>query len=156
MGLSVFISVISCFSFLAAGFRIPDAGAATHLQNTFQPHDPVEWVTTTEWSAECVSRVIPITLEQTSDKTYTSDSADYDIGLFHALGTKKILVTGTYNINTRLCTPGSEHRIAGRRSDTIQFLIHGATYNSMMWYAYLFYIYESLTILMILFVGTGQ
>lgn len=135
MGLSSFIPIVFIFSFFAAGARIPGVEIpAIHIQNTFNSHDPTELVMTTVWGAECVSRVIPITLEQTSDKSYTSRSIDYDIGLFHALGTKKILVTGTYNINTRLCTPSNKHKIAGRRSDTIQFLIHGATYNSMMWY----------------------
>lgn len=137
MGLSAFVSAISFLSLLGAGFGLPGVGTpAFHSQKALDSPLPIEPVVTTTWGAECVSRVISITLEQTSDKSYTSEGLDYDISLYHALGTKKILTTGTYNVSTRLCTPSLRHRISGRRADTIQFLIHGATYNSMMWWVF--------------------
>lgn len=123
---------------LASGLKIPAVGVPVTRpqQHSLHSHSRAKSISTTEWGAECVSRVVPITLEQTSERTYSSDGAAYDIGLFHALAKKKILVTGTYDINTRLCTPSSKHQVSGRRADTIQFLIHGATYNSIMWYVH--------------------
>ncbi|RPB02886.1 putative valacyclovir hydrolase [Choiromyces venosus 120613-1] len=128
-------STLSLLPLLASGFKIPAVGVPVtrSQQHRLPSHNSAESISTTEWGAECVSRVVPITLEQTSDRTHSSDGGSYDIGLFHALAKKKILVTGTYDITTRLCTPSSKHQVSGRRADTIQFLIHGATYNSIMW-----------------------
>ncbi|KAG0128362.1 putative valacyclovir hydrolase, partial [Tuber indicum] len=133
-GRAVF-STLSLLPLIASGFKIPAVGVpVTHSQqHRLRFHNSAESISTTEWGAECVSRIVPITLEQTSDRAYNSDGDEYDIGLFHALAKKKILVTGTYDITTRLCTPDSKHQVSSRRADTIQFLIHGATYNSKMW-----------------------
>ncbi|KAK4642730.1 hypothetical protein QC761_400190 [Podospora bellae-mahoneyi] len=57
------------------------------------------------------------------------ETSAYSAEVLYALATRQVLVTNTYNISARYCEPASS--VAA--SDTIQLLIHGATFNKNMW-----------------------
>ena len=78
----------------------------------------------------CTDVVIPTAVQRSSDLTSLTD--EFDIHGFYALAQKKNLTTSAYNVSARICHP-TLPRNSSRWSDTIQLLVHGATYNKIMW-----------------------
>lgn len=53
----------------------------------------------------------------------------YDLDILYALAGKQILVSNSYSISSRLCEPSQTNT----HSDTLQVMIHGASFNKNMW-----------------------
>ncbi|KAF2199795.1 alpha/beta-hydrolase [Delitschia confertaspora ATCC 74209] len=92
----------------------------------FQTNNISESVEITAWGATCTDRNLTVHLEKTSKENFTTDSYGHEV--FFALTRKEILISGSYQISTRLCVPEG-----GAKSDSIQMLAHGATYTKHMW-----------------------
>lgn len=54
---------------------------------------------------------------------------NYDADVLISLANKEILVSNTYQMSSRLCEPTRDNA----HSDTLQLLIHGASFNKNMW-----------------------
>ncbi|KAI5814561.1 Alpha/Beta hydrolase protein [Pyronema omphalodes] len=90
-------------------------------------------VTTTEttaWGATCTDLHIPISVERTTPYTLTLEN--YNVSILYEAAKRHVLVSNTYEIAGRLCIPAPRHR-KRNLEDTIHVLVHGATFNKIMW-----------------------
>ncbi|CRK45151.1 hypothetical protein HYQ45_013183 [Verticillium longisporum] len=82
---------------------------------------------TTDSLSLCRDFTIPISVNKTVEAELSLD--DYDIESLYAWAGREVLVHGDYEMSARICDPppGVE------RKDTLQLLMHGATFNKHMW-----------------------
>ena len=73
--------------------------------------------------------MIPVTVERTTP-TQLADNSSLEV-LF-ALEERKILVTNTYNLSAVYCEPTTQPADSSHKR-TVQMLVHGATFNKIMW-----------------------
>lgn len=66
---------------------------------------------------------------KTTQEDFLSES--YSVRILDALSEKRILVSGSYNLSARFCAGVGES--ASQKEDTLQILIHGASFNKIMW-----------------------
>lgn len=91
--------------------------------------------------ASCHDIRIPVSVQKSTDKDFQGQP--YNTEILYALADKEILVSNSYELSTRLCIPsrqGSQWIQAASRqgsqwtqADTLQILLHGATFNKNMW-----------------------
>lgn len=78
----------------------------------------------------CQDLRIPVSVEKTTTNEFHNQP--YNAEILYALAGKEILVSNSYEISARLCFPeGQSSR--GSRADTLQVLVHGASFNKNMW-----------------------
>ncbi|CRK42927.1 hypothetical protein BN1708_008918 [Verticillium longisporum] len=84
-------------------------------------------VNTTDSLPLCRDFTIPISVNKTVETELSLD--DYNIESLYAWAGREVLVDGDYEMSARICDPppGVE------RKDTLQLLMHGATFNKHMW-----------------------
>jgi hypothetical protein len=80
-------------------------------------------------AASCRNYKIEVEVERTTRETF--QGRPYSIKILHALAAKEILVSNSYTLDSRSCLPSSSN--ASLHSDTIQLLVHGASFNKIMW-----------------------
>ncbi len=71
--------------------------------------------------------MIPLHVDKTVDSELSLDN--YNIESLYAWAGRQILVDGDYEMSARLCEPPE----GVDRKDTLQLLLHGATFNKHMW-----------------------
>ncbi|KAM5346099.1 hypothetical protein ACJ41O_009104 [Fusarium nematophilum] len=75
----------------------------------------------------CRDFIIPLHVNKTVEGDHSLDN--YSIESLYAWAGREVLVDGDYQMSARLCEPP-----AGiERKDTLQLLLHGATFNKHMW-----------------------
>lgn len=79
---------------------------------------------------QCHDFNFTVSVEATTQHDFASQP--YSAEVLYALAHSEILVSNTYNISARLCIPDTSST-STPLSDTLQFLIHGATFNKYMW-----------------------
>lgn len=72
---------------------------------------------------------VPVSVSRTTEQSFEGQS--YSVDVLYALARKDILVSNSYTLSSRLCTPLVTK--ASNHSDTIQLLIHGASFSKSMW-----------------------
>ncbi|KAH7325590.1 Alpha/Beta hydrolase protein [Stachybotrys elegans] len=82
---------------------------------------------TTEWGATCRNFIIPVTATQTVEGEFSLDP--WEIETLHVLAERHVIMNGEYELAARYCVPGPG--VESRQ--TLQVLLHGATYNKGMW-----------------------
>lgn len=75
----------------------------------------------------CYDSNVRVHVTKTTDKSFVNQV--YDLDILYALAGKQILVSNSYNISSRLCEPLQ----ANTHSDTLQVMVHGASFNKNMW-----------------------
>lgn len=70
---------------------------------------------------------VSTTVQRTAEHSFVN--RDYDADVLISLANKEILVSNTYQMSSRLCEPSRDNA----HSDTLQLLIHGASFNKNMW-----------------------
>ncbi|KAF4543310.1 Alpha beta hydrolase fold protein [Lasiodiplodia theobromae] len=80
-------------------------------------------------SQSCTDYDINVSVERTTRETF-QDRA-YSADILYALARKEILVSNEYTLSSRLCTP--VEKAQEDHTDTIQLLVHGASFNKVMW-----------------------
>ncbi|KAL4890077.1 Alpha/Beta hydrolase protein [Aspergillus ambiguus] len=76
----------------------------------------------------CNNLVIPFSVTENSDGHFEDDN--YSIEVLHNFMDFRDFRTATYNISAIYCAPPAR---APKRQDTIQMLVHGATFSKTMW-----------------------
>ncbi|KAJ6065708.1 hypothetical protein N7444_001361 [Penicillium canescens] len=76
----------------------------------------------------CTNLVIPFNVTENSDGHFEDD--DYSIEVLHNFMDFRDFRTATYHISGIYCTPPAQ---ATNKQDTIQMLVHGATFSKIMW-----------------------
>ncbi|KAI1172120.1 Alpha/Beta hydrolase protein [Nemania sp. FL0916] len=84
----------------------------------------------TQASSPCQDLRIPISIEKTAVGEF--NNTVYNDQIFFALADRKILVSNSYEVSARLCMPEDNE---GPHADTLQLLVHGASFNKNMWNA---------------------
>ncbi|KAI1132519.1 Alpha/Beta hydrolase protein [Nemania abortiva] len=84
--------------------------------------------TWTQTSPLCHDLRIPVSVEKTATGEFGGDV--YTDEVLFALAGRKILVSNTYEMSARLCMPENSDSL---HADTLQLLIHGASFNKNMW-----------------------
>ncbi|KAI1324232.1 Alpha/Beta hydrolase protein [Xylariaceae sp. FL0255] len=79
-------------------------------------------------SPSCQDFTIPVSVEKSTEANYYSEP--YNAEILYALAGRKILVSNQYEISARLCMPENQD---GPHADSLQVLIHGASFNKNMW-----------------------
>ena len=74
--------------------------------------------------------MIPVAVQRSSD--LQNLTSRYDLNILYALAAKRILASNSYNLSARICRPSPNLNVSAP-SDTVQLLIHGATFNKIMW-----------------------
>ncbi|KAL7622051.1 hypothetical protein AAE478_007552 [Parahypoxylon ruwenzoriense] len=96
-----------------------------------KPQIPFVFSTLSAVSQElCQDLRIPVSVQRTTANEFQDQP--YNAGVLYALAGKEILVSNSYEMSARLCIPeaeGSQHTGA----NTLQVLIHGASFNKNMW-----------------------
>ncbi|KAI0194246.1 Alpha/Beta hydrolase protein [Astrocystis sublimbata] len=82
----------------------------------------------TQASSTCQDLRIPVSVEKTATGEFSRDM--YSDEIFFSLAERKILVSNTYEMAARLCIPDNNQ---GPHADTLQLLVHGASFNKLMW-----------------------
>jgi hypothetical protein len=85
---------------------------------------------TTSWGASCTDLLVPIKVAQSAPGNFSLEA--YDANVLFALAARQTLASNTYNISMRICAP-SANQAAPEYADTVQVLVHGATFNKIMW-----------------------
>lgn len=104
--------------------RLPFVFFNALAQSVIGPHS-----SSSEASPSCQDVTIPVQVEKTSqalfeDKAYSAD-------VLYALAAKEILVSNSYELSAQLCSPLVQE--SNDASDTLQLLVHGASFNKNMW-----------------------
>lgn len=75
----------------------------------------------------CEDFSVPVHVSRVESGTFSEDV--YNATVAFALAERQILIPADYSISARLCHPteGAEDQ------DTVQVLVHGATFNKHMW-----------------------
>jgi pimeloyl-ACP methyl ester carboxylesterase len=76
----------------------------------------------------CQDLRIPVSVKKTAGKEFHSEL--YNAEVLYAQADKQILVSNSYEMSARLCLPENSH---GSHADTLQVLVHGASFNKNMW-----------------------
>ncbi|KAI1261353.1 Alpha/Beta hydrolase protein [Xylariaceae sp. FL1019] len=87
-------------------------------------------LSTLSWSTapSCQDFNIPVSVEKSTTTKFHGEP--YKDNILFALAGKEILVSNTYNMSARLCLPDDS---TSPHADTLQVLIHGASFNKNMW-----------------------
>ncbi|KAI0437518.1 Alpha/Beta hydrolase protein [Xylaria telfairii] len=96
-----------------------------------QPQIPLYFSALSAWtqaSPSCQDLRIPVSVEKTATGEFRGDV--YNDEILFALAGRKILVSNTYEMSARLCMPENSQ---GPHADTLQLLVHGASFNKNMW-----------------------
>lgn len=96
-----------------------------------QPQIPLYFSALSAWtqaSPSCQDLRIPVSVEKTATGEFRGDV--YNDEILFALAGRKILVSNTYEMSARLCMPENSE---GPHADTLQLLVHGASFNKNMW-----------------------
>ncbi|KAI0505625.1 Alpha/Beta hydrolase protein [Xylaria bambusicola] len=96
------------------------------------PQVPLYLAALSNWTqapSSCQDLRIPVSVEKTAEGEFGSDVVYNDEVLF-ALAGRKILVSNTYEMSGRFCAPDDEQ---SPHADTLQLLVHGASFNKNMW-----------------------
>ncbi|KAJ8124185.1 hypothetical protein ONZ43_g38 [Nemania bipapillata] len=96
-----------------------------------QPQIPLYLSALANWTQStlsCQDLRIPVSVEKTAAGEFSRDV--YNDEILFALAGRKILVSNTYEMSARLCMPENSE---GPHADTLQVLIHGASFNKKMW-----------------------
>jgi len=84
----------------------------------------------TAWGSHCTETMIPVKVQRkNSDIPLTNR---YDVNVLYPLAGKEILASNSYNLSARICIPDPQRSLVPL-SDTIQLLLHGATFSKIMW-----------------------
>ncbi|KAJ5237223.1 valacyclovir hydrolase [Penicillium chrysogenum] len=75
----------------------------------------------------CHDSNITVHVSKTTNRSFVNQV--YDLDILYALAGKQILVSNSYSISSRLCEPSQTNT----HSDTLQVMIHGASFNKNMW-----------------------
>ncbi|KAJ5365815.1 valacyclovir hydrolase [Penicillium concentricum] len=75
----------------------------------------------------CYDSDVTVHVSKTTDQSFVNQV--YDLDILYALAGKQILVSNSYNISSRLCEPLQTNT----HSDTLQLMVHGASFNKNMW-----------------------
>ncbi|KAI1111365.1 Alpha/Beta hydrolase protein [Nemania sp. NC0429] len=78
--------------------------------------------------SSCHDLRIPVSVEKTATGEYHDER--YNADILYALAGRKILVSNSYEMSARLCLPEDSD---GPHADTLQVLVHGASFNKNMW-----------------------
>ncbi|KAI0409186.1 Alpha/Beta hydrolase protein [Xylaria palmicola] len=94
-----------------------------------RPQIPL-YFSTLAWSGapSCQDLRIPVSVQKTATSEFHGDR--YNADILYALAGRKILVSNSYEISARLCMPENAN---GPHADTLQVLVHGASFNKGMW-----------------------
>lgn len=76
----------------------------------------------------CTDLTIPFSVHRTTDRLY--NESRYSVEVLYAIKDFKNFVTNSYNISATYCVPQAHETDLG---DAIQLLVHGATFNKLMW-----------------------
>ncbi|KAI4265593.1 MAG: hypothetical protein L6R38_009304 [Xanthoria sp. 2 TBL-2021] len=82
------------------------------------------------WASDCSDIIIPVAVQRSSD--LQNLTSQYDINVLYALTGKRILASNSYNLSATICRPSPKRNVSAS-SDAIQLLVHGATFNKIMW-----------------------
>ena len=75
----------------------------------------------------CKDLVFPVHVKKTVEGEFSLEN--YTIDALYAWAGREVLVSGDYEMSARLCEPAT----GIQRRETLQLLIHGATFNKAMW-----------------------
>lgn len=118
-GLSVALASLAVFTSSFAAPSVPavprDAEFTIDVHETF----------THASGATCTNFYVPFSVTENSQGHFTDDN--YSIEVLHNFKTFRDFRTATYNISAVHCVP------RGDKKDTIQMLVHGATFSKIMW-----------------------
>ncbi|KAI6092186.1 Alpha/Beta hydrolase protein [Hypoxylon rubiginosum] len=78
----------------------------------------------------CQDLRIPVSVQKTTNYEFSNEN--YNAEVLYALAGKEILVSNEYEMSARLCLPESQSN-ENSHEDTLQILIHGASFNKNMW-----------------------
>ncbi|KAL1623263.1 hypothetical protein SLS56_008368 [Neofusicoccum ribis] len=81
-------------------------------------------------SAVCQDYTIGVSVEHTTPESFQGRT--YDIDVLYAFSRRQVLVSNEYNMSSRLCAPAPDTQ-SSDHEDTLQLLIHGATFDKTMW-----------------------
>ena len=73
--------------------------------------------------------MVETSVTQTTQENFLNQT--YSVRVLYALAEKQILVSGSYNLSARYCSPGENS--ANKKEDTLQLLVHGASFSKTMW-----------------------
>lgn len=93
-------------------------------------HQDLPALGATSWGASCIDVLVPVEVEQSAPGEYSL--ASYDVNALFALAARQTLASNTYNISMRICTPSANDAVP-EYADTVQVMVHGATFNKIMW-----------------------
>ncbi|TGJ75889.1 hypothetical protein E0Z10_g10944 [Xylaria hypoxylon] len=79
-------------------------------------------------SPSCQDLRIPVSVAKSTPAEFYSEP--YNKEILYALAGRNILVSNSYEMSARLCMPENSH---GPHADTLQVLVHGASFNKNMW-----------------------
>jgi hypothetical protein len=88
----------------------------------------VQDATKTEWGASCRELVIPVHVAKSSKLDFAT--GDYNIDVMFALVEREVLIEADYELSARFCEPAPDQEA---HEDTLQILVHGSTFNKIMW-----------------------
>ncbi|KAI8628357.1 Alpha/Beta hydrolase protein [Xylariaceae sp. FL1651] len=77
----------------------------------------------------CQDFRIPVSVQMTTTNEFVNQT--YNAEILYALASKQILVSNSYEISARLCLPQVQSNQG--RGNSLQLLVHGATFNKNMW-----------------------
>ncbi|TRX91016.1 hypothetical protein FHL15_007998 [Xylaria flabelliformis] len=95
------------------------------------PQVPLYLAALSNWTqapSSCQDLRIPVSVEKNAVGEFSHDAYTEDV-LF-ALAGRKILVSNTYEMDARFCMPDNDQN---PHADTLQLLVHGASFNKNMW-----------------------
>lgn len=75
----------------------------------------------------CTDFDVSVNVQKSTPHSFVN--VDYSLEVLYALASKQILVSNEYRLSARLCEPSTKNL----HSDSLQLLIHGATFNKHMW-----------------------
>lgn len=75
----------------------------------------------------CTDYDVTVHIDKTTGHSF--NNGHYGIEILYALANKETLVSNSYNLSSRLCEAGRTNV----HSDTLQLLLHGASFNKGMW-----------------------
>ncbi|KAI0103348.1 Alpha/Beta hydrolase protein [Nemania sp. FL0031] len=96
-----------------------------------QPQIPLILSVLSNWTRSsplCQDLRIPVSVEKTAIGEF--GGGVYNDEILFALAGRKILVSNTYEMSARLCMPENSE---SPHADTLQLLVHGASFNKHMW-----------------------
>ena len=80
-------------------------------------------------SSGCRDLIIDTDVKRTTQEHFEGE--DYSVRVLYALAAKQVLVDGSYKLSARYCAPATG--ATNGSHDTLQLLVHGATFSKIMW-----------------------